>query len=428
MLRIAIDLTPVLPGSVNGGAKIMTLQLVRHLADLAKDTRFILLSSKINHDEISTIKAPNIETICVKNNLFGRLRLGGTLLLLASILLLPVRIVWKLTKNFLPMNLKLNFSRFKSEMELWARSIIRPQSVASKVDLLFCPFTIPNFRHQDTPIISVIYDLQCYYHPEFFTSDEICARKNNFDLACHWATKLICISDFARKTVLENSHVSPQDTTTIHIRLANRLPEVLPDQVRQTLDGAGLTEQNYLLFPANFWAHKNHETLFKAFSLYRSSHPDSALKLVCTGTPNDRKQELQNMIKTNGWDEFIIMPGYLSDDIFAQFLKGSRAIIFPSLYEGFGMPVLEAMAASKPVLCSNTTSLPEVAGTAALLFDPKNPEEIAQAIHRLEHEPELANQLIERGHARVAEFGSEKDMAKEYLAVFREVITHHPKH
>jgi hypothetical protein len=114
--------------------------------------------------------------------------------------------------------------------------------------------------------------------------------------------------------------------------------------------------------------------------------------------------------------------GYVPDQEFAALMQSALAVIFPSLYEGFGMPVLEAMACGTPVLCSNVTSLPEVAGDAALFFDPRRPVEIANAIERIVGDPALAKDLARRGYRRVAAFSDPTEMARQYLRVFQEVL------
>ena len=120
-----------------------------------------------------------------------------------------------------------------------------------------------------------------------------------------------------------------------------------------------------------------------------------------------------------GLGEWISFPGYISDEEFAVLLASCRALIFPSLYEGFGMPVLEAMSFGKPVFCSNLTSLPEVAGDAAFFFDPKKPQEILQAVEQIVYHPEAADLLRKRGEVRVSQWGDAELMAQEYLEEFR---------
>jgi glycosyltransferase involved in cell wall biosynthesis len=123
----------------------------------------------------------------------------------------------------------------------------------------------------------------------------------------------------------------------------------------------------------------------------------------------------------------VILPGYLPSEHLGQVMAHCSAMIFPSLYEGFGLPVLEAMNAGIPVACSNLTSLPEVAKDAALLFDPRVPEEIAQAMVSLTIDQDLRLRLIEAGRTRALEFANSVQMADEYWNLFEYAVAH-PKH
>jgi glycosyltransferase involved in cell wall biosynthesis len=116
--------------------------------------------------------------------------------------------------------------------------------------------------------------------------------------------------------------------------------------------------------------------------------------------------------------------GFLPDPQFSALLEGALALVFPSLYEGFGLPVLEAMARGKPVLCSQATSLPEVAGQAALFFDPRKPKDIAAAIERMVSDVDLRLRLVDAGHSRVSQLGNAQHMAERYLQVFRDALAH----
>ena len=133
--------------------------------------------------------------------------------------------------------------------------------------------------------------------------------------------------------------------------------------------------------------------------------------------------DLRERICQMGLEEWIILPGYLLDDELVALLESCQALVFPSLFEGFGTPVLEAMAFGKPVLCSNVTSLPEVAGDAALYFHPERPMESVRTIERIETEPGLIASLVERGYRRLTTLGTPDDMAQEYLRVFRQAVT-----
>jgi glycosyltransferase involved in cell wall biosynthesis len=156
--------------------------------------------------------------------------------------------------------------------------------------------------------------------------------------------------------------------------------------------------------------------------LHLRASAGSDLALVCTGAPGPAMDELTTLASATLPSGSFAFAGYLPEREFVGLLQSCRALIFPSLYEGFGLPILEAMACDRPVLCSNVTSLPEVAGDAAVLFDPRDPLGMANAIGRLESDPALVAGLVQRGRQRARCFGTAHDMAANYLAAFEEVV------
>jgi glycosyltransferase involved in cell wall biosynthesis len=132
-----------------------------------------------------------------------------------------------------------------------------------------------------------------------------------------------------------------------------------------------------------------------------------------------------------GLGDRVLFPGYASETEMAALYRASLGLLFPSLYEGFGLPLLEAMALGVPVLASDTTCIPEVAGDAALYFDPRVPRAIVSAIERLCTDPELGQRLVAAGRARAASLGDPDDEASEYLDLFHTVVggaqRKHPK-
>jgi glycosyltransferase involved in cell wall biosynthesis len=179
--------------------------------------------------------------------------------------------------------------------------------------------------------------------------------------------------------------------------------------------------KRYLIYPANFWLHKNHERLINAFKIASDGNLDSDIKLVCTGTPGARKDYLVDMSHRVGIEDRIIFPGYLTNEDLSALMRSSVGLIFPSLYEGFGMPLIEAMAAGVPIACSNSTSLPEVVGNAGQLFDPQEQSQIAMAIVNLVGNEPLRENLISNGLVRAHEFSDIERMAKEYWELFQSV-------
>lgn len=413
--RMAVDLTPLLPGVENGGAKLLALELVRYLSKLLPDCKFVLLTSERSHEELACLDAPNVQRLCVKHQ--KNLPVPSTPSRKAR---MRIRLHEWLT-NYLP-------SPLLAKVKTAYRSLRALRSGTPGIlqeldaDLLFCPFTMPFYHNPAIPTVSIVYDLQYHYYPQFFSDEDRLGREYHFKETCRLADRLICISEYVRGIVLENSNLSPKHVVSIPIRLLGRLKQPNRDAISTALRKHGLEKEEFLLYPANFWPHKNHDMLFTAMGMFRSRHPESRLRLVCTGFPNERMDALREAIGRMGLEFWVFFPGFLSEEEFAALLASCRALIFPSLYEGFGMPVLEAMVFGKPVLCSNLTSLPEVAGEAALFFDPKKPHEILAAIKRILQEPGLRDHLVTRGYERAAAWGDAEQMVREYVNVFLDAM------
>jgi glycosyltransferase involved in cell wall biosynthesis len=213
----------------------------------------------------------------------------------------------------------------------------------------------------------------------------------------------------------------PERLVVIYLALHRRFDH-LHDQAadRASLAAFDVVPLEYLLYPANFWPHKNHAVLVRAFELYVRQAPNSRLKLVLTGGGGTERPHIVDAVRGAGLADRVVFAGFVSDAQIGALMRFSFGLIFPSLYEGFGMPVVEAMAAGTPILCSNATSLPEIAGDAALLFDPRDPGEISGAIAQFARDPSLRSRLTARGTRRLATFGSATQMAERYWRVICE--------
>jgi len=290
----------------------------------------------------------------------------------------------------------------------------------SRPDLIFCPFTAPTYTLPFIPSVCVIYDLQYKTHPLFFDRADRLNRDFAFTEACRLATKLTAISDYSRKSAIKHGKIDDNKIKTIYLRMAKRTHNLEP-VINTLLASLNICEKQYLLYPANFWSHKNHEMLFTALNMaYHQNKLTKKIKLVCTGSPGHRQQWLINAVKKMGLESQIVFTGYLDNADLGELLNKCAGVIFPSLYEGFGLPILEAMAAQIPVACSNITSIPEVAGHGAIYFDPRKPDEIADAMDKLVNNKQLCKDLIEIASQRVQTFCDSSKMAKEYWALFQE--------
>jgi len=271
---------------------------------------------------------------------------------------------------------------------------IRRRFDSAGLDAIHFPLSVMIPRIDQPPAATTVHDLQHEHYPEFFSRAELRYRRLVYGWTVERSRIVIAISEHARQTLIERYRLDPERVRTIHLGIDHR--RFTPDsQPREPL----------VVYPANRWPHKNHDRLFEAFALARFERPE--LRLALTGTGHDQAT-LPPGVEARG---------HVSMDGLVDLYRFAGCLVFPSLYEGFGLPPLEAMACGCPVAVANATSLPEVCGDAAEYFDPLSPEDMAAAILRA-----LEGDLVEKGLVRAAGFTWEKT-ARVHDAVYGELAS-----
>jgi glycosyltransferase involved in cell wall biosynthesis len=402
MHLIAVDMTPLLPGGENGGAKIFAIELLRSLQRHVPNFRFVLLTAAWNHEELAMLDGPTMSRLCVLTG-----KTNG-----------------KISPNAqYPGRLRRRLGKMTRSIRQFSQTGVTSRRLLGSlgVGLLFCPFTAPTYAEPGIPTVSVLYDLQHRDYPQFFSPHEIGVRDLFMKELRERADHIVCISEHVRQTVLTYLKTDPERTHTAHVCIQSRLSA--PDQ--KTIENErlrlGIAHRPYMFYPANFWPHKNHRMLLTAFGIFLSRNPKSPLDLVFTGALDDFEKELKRAVERMGLRDRVHFLGFLPQAQLEVVWYACDFLIFPSLYEGFGIPVLEAMSIGKPVLCSNTTSLPEVAGEAALYFDPRKPDDMVKCIERMTGDPHLKKELAEKGLAHATNFSHEK-MRDTYTAIFASAL------
>jgi len=174
----------------------------------------------------------------------------------------------------------------------------------------------------------------------------------------------------------------------------------------------------FLLYPAQTWPHKNHVRLIEAIASLREK--DLRVTLLCTGQHTQHYGALKRRVEELGLSEQILFLGYVDAATLAAMYRRATALVFPSRFEGWGLPVVEAFAFGLPVVASNATVLPEVAGGAALLFDPHDTRSMADAIARVWQDEPLRSSLRGRGLIRAADLSWDRT-ARTFRALYRKV-------
>jgi len=236
--------------------------------------------------------------------------------------------------------------------------------------------------------------------------------------AMHFSKKIITVSEFSQKRICDKFRVSEDFVKHIPTQLGTRIySENDPKKRANVMNKYGLEPQKYFIFYSKWWRNKNHGALMKAFNKF--AQKNSEIKLILVG---DHQGEFQSRLIEKFSSDRIIIAGFVPDEELGILLKNALAFIHPSVYEGFGMPIIEAMANGVPVACSNVASLPEVAGPAALLFDPFVTDSITQALHRMADDPQLRKNLIKKGYEQAKKYSDRDAMVNEYIRVMEEVM------
>lgn len=239
-------------------------------------------------------------------------------------------------------------------------------------------------------------------------------------LAARKADRVLTVSDASKRDILHYTGVAPEKVVVVHngldARFATAPDAEAMDRVRQRFQ----LDHPFVLYVGNIKPHKNLERLIAAFASMRADGPES-LKLVVIGDETSKHPGLRQAVHRHRLDKHVRFFGFQPAATLVTFYRLARAFVFPSLYEGFGLPPLEAMANETPVVTSNLSSLPEVAGDAALLVDPYDVASIAEGIRRAVTDEPLRQQLIAKGRARAREFSWAR-AAADTLAVYREVL------
>ncbi|MBI5787666.1 MAG: glycosyltransferase family 4 protein [Candidatus Schekmanbacteria bacterium] len=371
-LTIGINTLFLIPGQV-GGSEVYLRNLLQHLAQIDRENNYILFTNQENSGSFP-LKANFREILC-------RVQASSR----------PARI-------------------------LWEQVILPVQAKIARLDLLFSPgYTAPLIKTCKS-IVSTL-DMQYQYFPQDFSRLALLFVKTLVPLSARYADKIITISASSKKDIIKYCNVAENKVAVIHLAAGENF--YAPPEL------AELNEANqkfhigkeYIITVANSYPHKNLPRLLEAFYQLRTNRD---IQLVIVGISGRGSDEINQKLEELKIKHAIIFTGRVSDRELILLYQGARLFVFPSLYEGFGLPVLEAMASGTPVVCSNLTSLPEIAGDAAVMFDPYNPTQMADMIAKVLDDNKLREVLIEKGRQRCKEFSWQKT-ARKTLDIFYEV-------
>jgi GT2 family glycosyltransferase/glycosyltransferase involved in cell wall biosynthesis len=380
-IRVGVDLLRLSPGGANGGIKPLVYSFLAEIGrQRGRAFNFAIIAEKSLRDELTPLLRVGdyfLEPSCEHLLVSQRDAKGGYR----------------------------DTGRFALSDDIGARA---------RMDVLYCPFGVSQFMRPALPCVSLVVDLLHRDLPAALTPEEVNYRDQWFTRVAREATFIQGISRDAIARLGEYYGVHPSRCFHTYIPAQNRLPAPAPEGQLP----AGAPVGPYFFYPANFWPHKNHETLFVAYRLHLQGAGSRAWPLILTGAPDERMTVLQEMCRGLGIADQVFFLGHLDDTAFSTVWSRAGALVFPSLNEGFGIPLLEAMRFGIPIIAAEATALPEIGGDACVYVDPADPRAIADVLRRVAIREALREDLVSRGRKRLGAFSLELEAGR--LAHFLE--------
>ena len=268
-------------------------------------------------------------------------------------------------------------------------------------DVLLCPLSMLDPPRPALPAAVTIHDLGHEYHPENFDRRILELRRRTYRPAALNSDVILTVSEFSKRGIVERFGVDAERITVAPpgVSVAFSNPASLEPSVEFRELELG---DDYLYYPASYWPDKNHANLLRALVILGERFP--RLELVLSGAPGPEADRVADMASELGVGERVRMVGFVEHSLVAELARHSRAVTYVSQFEGFGIPILEAMQSGAPVITSMAEACREVAGDAALCARYDDPQGIATEIERLLDDPRLARKMSVRGKRRAQEF------------------------
>lgn len=250
----------------------------------------------------------------------------------------------------------------------------------------------------DIPVVNVIHDLNFLHHPEFVPPVVQRYYGRFFPKFARNATQLATVSEYSRQDIIQSFHVDPDK---VNVVFSGNNPAYKPltkeqqEQVkRKYTDGC-----DYFLFVGLIHKRKNLDNIFRAFDIFKDGCSNPT-KLVVVGDKKWWAGEIEDTYLKMRHRDDVLLLGRQPLDVVCELTASATAMVYTSLFEGFGLPIVDSFNAHVPIITSNVTAMPEIAGDAAVLVDPYNPDQLAEAMASLQHDDNLRNTLIEKAIVR----------------------------
>jgi len=278
-------------------------------------------------------------------------------------------------------------------------------------------------RQKRFPIVLTVHDLIYRYYPELFPGEDLNLYESQLLNACSISDKIVAVSESTKQDIVNFFPISPQKISVIYSACDYRYREIVTaDTIQKTKSVYGLPEK-YLLYVGSMSERKNLLSVIKALNIIPRS---DRLPLVVVGATTSYSNVVDDYIKNTGLGDWVIFPKRVETKDLPAVYQAAEIFLYTSLYEGFGMPILEALSSGIPVITSNISAMPEAAGPDSRLIDPENPDEIATGITDILSDDSLRHKMIENGYAYSQKFDN-KIVTEKMLQLYQTSILNHKK-
>jgi glycosyltransferase involved in cell wall biosynthesis len=268
------------------------------------------------------------------------------------------------------------------------------------------------------PSIYQPHDLLHLHYPDYFTRAQRDDREFTYRSLCNQAVKVAIMSRWGQRDLIRHYQLPPDKVCIVPwAAVVTAYPSPSASQLESARRSLSLPDA-FVFYPAQTWPHKNHLALLDALALLR--HRGLDVPLVCSGKRNDFFPVIKKKAEDLGIARQFHSVGFVDPLELQCLYRLARAMVFPTQFEGWGLPINEAFIVGLPVACSRVTCLPELVGDAALLFDPDDPTDIATAVGALWQDKRLRNELVVRGGKRAAQFSWQRT-ARIFRAHYRQI-------
>ena len=359
-LRLLVDLTWLLADGVGGGIKPAILDILRWLAAQEKQPlQFVYITRPDTHAEVMALARP-ADVVIAKAD-------------------------------------------FTADL-----------AVRLNCDVVYSPFGITECACPSVPTITLVVDLLHCDFPATLSEPQRIIRERQFGVAVKISDRFQVISDYTATRLKECYAVPAERIFRTHLPVQSRLTLTKTRSQEEQLPSIN---RPFFFYPANTWVHKNHEIILVAYAIYAHATQSPPWPLILTGHEDTRRQLLRELARTLQIESHIIFAGYVPDDKLAGYYRSAGALVYPSLHEGFGIPLIEAMALGTPILSSNSTAIPEVTGSAALLVNCREPATLATALENIANDQIFRDSLIEKGRIQLASFSRNTEFSRLLEAI-----------